>query len=371
MFGQADAEQSLEAYDLADIQASGELIAATLSGPDTYYEYRGQGFGLQFMMVESFATSIGARLRMEMANDTADLFRRLQTGEVDLIALEMQPAAIHRYGEAAPFRLLKSQWVVRAGSERLADAADAWWKPQLRSRLLAAETARTSTNTRVRRHAQPAVLSRKDRTISHYDPLFIRHAQTLRWDWRLLAAQCYQESAFDPQAESWAGARGLMQVLPSTALALGYASADLEDPATNIEIGVRYLKQLIHQFTDIHDSHERIFFVLAAYNGGAGHVRDAMALARADGHQSLRWSVVEPYILALSDPQVYHRPQVQFGYLRGSETVDYVRKIRQRWQSYRGTARGHVSGVLPRATGKPSSRVKPRSEYISDSISIQ
>ena len=76
------------AYDLDQIRQAGELIAATLSGPDTYYEYKGRGFGLQFEMAESFASTIGARLRMETARDTVELFRRLKSGEIDLIARE-------------------------------------------------------------------------------------------------------------------------------------------------------------------------------------------------------------------------------------------------------------------------------------------
>jgi membrane-bound lytic murein transglycosylase MltF len=73
MFGPADDGAAGEAYDLSDVQAAGELIAVTLSGPDTYYEYRGQGFGLEFSLAQAFANSIGARLRMEMASDTAQL----------------------------------------------------------------------------------------------------------------------------------------------------------------------------------------------------------------------------------------------------------------------------------------------------------
>ena len=69
----------------------------------------------------------------------------------------------------------------------------------------------------------------------------------------------------------------------------------------------------------------------AGYNGGPHHVRDAMALARRDGRNANRWREVAPYILKLSDPKYYRDPIVKNGYMRGSETVDYVDKIRSRW----------------------------------------
>ena len=87
--GITEEEYAGTAYDLDQIQEAGELIAVTLSGPDTYYEYKGKGFGLQFELAEHFAVSIGAKLRMEAVRDTAELFQRLKKGEADLIALEI------------------------------------------------------------------------------------------------------------------------------------------------------------------------------------------------------------------------------------------------------------------------------------------
>lgn len=365
MFGPDEDQVQPEDYDLADMQATGELIAVTLSGPDTYYEYRGQGFGLQFAMCEAFARSVGARLRMEMAADTASLFRQLLSGEADMIALELNDTALLHYA-ASDARLLDSRWVVRSNADALAQAVNSWWKPGTREQFLAAEATRTTSRRRVQRHAQPSMLSRSNGTISRYDNLFVRHAQAIGWDWRLLAAQCYQESGFDPQATSWAGACGLMQLMPATAERMGFSRADINDPSTNIEAAVRYISQLNNTFSDIPNSQERIFFILAAYNGGAGHVRDAMALAAQAGHQSTRWATVEPYILALSDPQTYRQPIVRYGYLRGQETVDYVRQIRRRWAAYRGVAGGHSSGRQAPTKRKRPSRVRPRTDYTNE-----
>ncbi len=151
-----------------------------------------------------------------------------------------------------------------------------------------------------------------------------------------MAAQCYQESTFDPHAHSWAGACGLMQIMPSTADHLGLSRSDLYNPEQNIAAAARYLAELERGFSDIHDRRERQNFVLAAYNGGPHHIRDAMALARRDGRNPSSWDQVSVYVLRLSQPEYYNAPEVKNGYMRGSETVDYVQQIRQRHGGYRG-----------------------------------
>ena len=158
-----------------------------------------------------------------------------------------------------------------------------------------------------------------------------------------MAAQCYQESCFDPNARSWAGACGLMQIMPSTASSLGLSHNKLFSPEDNIATAALYLRQLNNKFSDIGSSSERLCFVLAAYNGGSGHIRDAMALARKMGKNSNRWNDVAQCVLLLMQPKYYRDPVVKFGYMRGSETVDYVARIRERYRSYSGIAIGSGS----------------------------
>jgi membrane-bound lytic murein transglycosylase F len=179
------------------------------------------------------------------------------------------------------------------------------------------------------------MLNLRGGVISHYDKLFQQYSRPIGWDWRLMAAQCYQESTFDPEAKSWAGARGLMQIMPSTADHLGLARKDMHDPEKNIAAASRYLKELEAQFSDIHDRFERQNFVLAAYNGGYHHIRDAMTLARRDGCNPKRWDDVGQYVLRLSEPRYYRDSLVKHGYMRGSETFGYVKSIRERWKLYR------------------------------------
>lgn len=339
-----------EVYDLPEIREAGTLIGITLSGPDTYYEYRGQEFGLQFQLAEDFARTVGVVLRMETASDTASLLKRLHEGQADIICLELDSG---------------QPWPTREDTPLLAEALRQWWSPTRAQKL----RAQASAPRTVRRRARPVMLDRAHGIISPYDDLFIRHCRTVGWDWRLLAALCYQESAFDPRAMSWAGAQGLMQLMPATATQMGVAADDVFDPETNIAAGCRYLKRITALFPDITDPTERIAFTLAAYNGGYNHVRDAMALTEKYGASPRRWRDVAPYILHLAEPQYYRDPIVRYGYLRGTETEAYVRLILQRWRDYRGVARSAGSGSQPapanrsRQDGEFRSKVKSAEEW--------
>jgi membrane-bound lytic murein transglycosylase F len=174
-----------------------------------------------------------------------------------------------------------------------------------------------------------------------------------------MAAQCYQESTFDPQARSWAGACGLMQIMPATADHLGLARADIYDPEKNIAAAARLLGELEQSFSDIRDRNERFKFVLASYNGGGFHIRDAMRLAEKNERNPQRWADVEPYVLGLAKPEYYNDPVVHSGYMRGSETVDYVRKIHERWNNYRGVKTIHS---VPAPSGIPQKAKRERKQ---------
>ncbi len=317
----ADSVPQDDNFDLAEIQRNGELIALTVTGPQTYYEYRGRHLGAQYLLAQRFADKLGVVLRMEVCRDSVEMLQRLADGEADLICYPMTDKG--------------SGWLVGDDKEKLAKELEAWWKPTLVDEVKKEQDFLLSSRS-VKRRVFAPMLNRAGGVISHYDGYFQRYAPSIRWDWRLLAAQCYQESTFDPQAHSWAGACGLMQIMPGTADHLGLARSDMYDPEKNIAAAVRYIGELESSFSDIRDRSERTKFVLAAYNGGHFHIRDAMALAQKNGRNPRLWRDVEPFVLGLSQPSYYNDPVVKNGYMRGSETVDYVRKIQDRWNGYRG-----------------------------------
>ena len=311
-----------EDFTMSDIVTGGEMILLTVSGPDTYYDYRGRGMGTQYRVFEKFAMFLGVSLRVEVCKDSADVRTRLDNGEGDIMALS-------------------SPQSVEVRDSDLSVAFKRWYKPEILAQVKKEERYLLSVAS-VRRKVYSPFMNKSAGVISRYDNLFKKYAPVARWDWRLLAAQCYQESTFDPKAVSFAGAKGLMQIMPSTADHVGLPRENLYDPEANIACAAKYIQELSGFFRDVPAS-ERIYFVLASYNGGHFHVRDAMALAHRDGHDPHRWGEVEPYILKLSLPAYYTSPIVKHGYMRGSETVNYVRRIRERWNQYRGVAKGGFS----------------------------
>jgi membrane-bound lytic murein transglycosylase F len=203
------------------------------------------------------------------------------------------------------------------------------------------------TSRNVIRHVYSPVLNKSQGVLSHYDHFFQEYASVARCDWRLLAAQCYQESTFDPHARSFAGACGLMQIMPSTAHELGLPEDKIWDPESNIAAAAKYIRQLDYHFRDIRNSAERRKFVLAAYNGGMWHVRDAMSLTEKFGGDPRRWNDVSEYVRKLATPEFFNDSVVKYGYMRGSETADYVSRIHSRWAQYRGVAKERGKGSAP------------------------
>ena len=254
------------------------------------------------------------------------MLQKLKQGEIDFIALEMP------------------QWRTREDETLLNEAITDWWSPE---RVKTLSDSPLKWENVVHRRMRPAMRDAAHGIISAYDDLFRRYSSTAGWDWRLLAAQCYQESGFDPQAVSSMGAQGLMQLMPATADALGVSEEHRFDPEQNIAAAARYIRKVSQSFAGIKDGDERIRFTLAAYNGGIGHVLDAQTLARKAGRDHQRWQEVAPYILHLSEPQYYRDPDVRHGYMRGSETEAYVRLIMERWEQYRSGARAYINGSTP------------------------
>ncbi len=329
------------AYDWEDIQQSGELIVATINGPDTYFEQGETPMGRAYAIASAFAGDNGLRLRVEVAADTAQAMQMVAAGEADICAIALDDAkrAGGQLLAAGPRDSLQTAWGVRAAAGELAKAIDDWAAQADIPAILQQDADERQTGRRVQRRVRAPWQSKERGIISEYDSLFHRMASATRMDWRLIAAQCYQESGFDPQAVSRAGAKGLMQIMPATAERMGTRPEDLFNPTTNCTTAARYLVHLTHQFADIPSASERVRFVLAAYNGGPGHIRDAMALTRKYGGNPYRWADVSIYVRRLSQPEYYRDPAVKYGYMIGSETARYVEDIVHRYRAYRYHAR--------------------------------
>lgn len=165
--------------------------------------------------------------------------------------------------------------------------------------------------------------------ISKYDNLFKRYSAGMDWDWRLLAAQAYAESLFNPKARSWVGARGLMQVMPATGRGYGAKVTSLNDPDVSVKVATKLITDLNRYLLNlVPNDKERRKFIIAAYNCGIAHIYDAIALAKKHGLDPQKWDDnVEKALLMKMNPQYYNDPVVKYGYARGSETSAYVKRI--------------------------------------------
>ena len=331
-------------FSLEDIQENGELIMLTVNGPTTYYDYHNHGMGLQYLLCEKFAQQIGVSLRVEECKDTTEMIQKLTKGEGDIIAVPLsrkQTKGDLLFCGVTPDST-RTQWAVVGGNKSLADTLNGWFKPKMIAETKKEENWLLSSAS-VTRHIYSPFLNRSKGVISRYDHLFQRYSGTARMDWRLMAAQCYQESCFDPNAKSWAGACGLMQIMPSTADHLGLPMSAIHDAESNVAAAAKYMAELQGHFSDIGDPTQRVLFALAAYNGGFHHIRDAMNLTRKHGGNPYNWGHVREYVLRLAQPAYYRDPVVKYGFMRGTETADYVDRIRARWSEYCGGASFHDS----------------------------
>lgn len=272
---------------------------------------------------------------------TEELIKMVADGEIDYTIADQNIAAINATYlpildvETAVSFNQRIAWAVRNSSPELLGAVNDWIGRMKKDAVYYVIYNKYFKNKKAfKKRAESEYFSIAGDKISPYDKIIMQHADSIGWDWRLLASMIYQESGFDPRAESWAGAKGLMQMMPATARHFGLK--DPYDPAQSIEAGVAYLERLMERYDEMKDSVEQTKFVLASYNVGPSHVQDAMRLAEKYGKDPLRWDGhVAEYILLKSKPEYYTDEVVKYGYCRGTEPFNYVKEIFERFHTYK------------------------------------
>lgn len=170
---------------------------------------------------------------------------------------------------------------------------------------------------------------------SPYDHLFMKEAERLGWHWTYLASIAYHESRFKSDVVGWSGARGLMGIMPATGRALGVSVDQLLLPEVSIRVAVDCLIEFGKAYKDLPTKEDRIYFTLASYNAGNGHILDAIRLAKKYNAPSDRWyGGVREYVILKSNPAYYNDSVVRFGYMRGRETSEYVDNVTTRQALY-------------------------------------
>ncbi|MCC5921229.1 MAG: transporter substrate-binding domain-containing protein [Cyclobacteriaceae bacterium] len=227
-------------------------------------------------------------------------------------------------------------WGIRKNAPELKEAVDEWLAKHKKTTRFAATYRKYFEDSHALNQRATSVFSSvAGGVISPYDDYIMKAADRIGWDWRLLASLIYQESRFNPEARSWAGASGLMQLMPRTAQRFGVT--DPMNPYQSINAGTNFIAWLERYWSDkVPDKQERLKFILASYNAGQGHVLDAVRLAEKHGARTDRWDDhVEVYLLKKSEAQYYRDPVVRHGYVRGWEPVKYVKEIMARYKQYR------------------------------------
>lgn len=297
-----------------------------------------------YSRLNNLSDEIGEEINIKTtkgATTTEMLIEQVAKGEIDYTIADKNIARIntsfHNNIDASLAVSLKQRvsWAVRKSSTQLADTIDAWlteYKKTSEFKYIYNKYFKNQYSYRNR--VVSDFYSAKSGIISPFDDVIKEKSQIINWDWRLIASMIYQESQFDSTAVSWAGASGLMQLMPTTAARFG-----LDSTATNadqIGAGMQYLKYLDNELQEkVIDPSERKKFILAAYNVGLGHIWDAMRLAEKYDLDPTIWDGnVDIMLKNKSKPKYYKDPVVRHGYCRGREPYYYVKQVLERFKHY-------------------------------------
>lgn len=325
----------------ADLEGRTIAIRRSSSYWDTLEELRGEGLNFRILVVPEQL-------------ETEEIIGRVARGDYDLTVADSHILDIEltwREDIRVAFALgdtVPHAWATRAADHELLAAINDFFRHEYRG-LFYNVTYNKYFRDPARALGEIGERPSLSGSISPFDDLIKAYASEYGFDWRLIAAQMYEESRFDPSARSFAGAVGLMQVLPRTAAELGIESPHLVEEG--IHAGVKYLRAVYDRITDAASPEDRLWMALASYNAGYGHVRDGRRLAaRMDRDPDIWFGQLNQVLPLLARSEYYDN--ARYGYCRCREPVRYVSNIRDRYIAYRG--------VLSDGVGEPVSPVAPR-----------
>lgn len=226
-------------------------------------------------------------------------------------------------------------WALNKENKVLREQLNGWFKRFTKTKKYAFLRKKFYDSNYTMMFADRGISNMNKGQVSVYDNEIMRHSKIIDWDWRLVAALIYQESAFNLHIKSHMGAYGLMQLMPQNAKRFNITKEST--PSDQIQAGVRILKQIDKLLPkSISNKDERVKFILASYNAGIGHVYDARRLAVKYGKDPNIWTGnVDYFLLKKSEKKYYKDSVVKYGYCRGKEPYFYVRNILKRYNHYK------------------------------------
>ncbi len=275
------------------------------------------------------AAGVPVVIRLHEDMPTEELIRMVADGEIDLTVADSHIAKLNRryYPKAVPVLEISEKqslgWAVSADATDLLTRLNTFFSTIKGNGRFEEIYSRHFSNLEWYDYVDLNTFHRRLRTrLPKYETLIKDASARHGFDWRLIAAQIYQESHFDPYAESHAAAHGLMQLTVNTAQSLGVK--DIYDPRQNIAAGVRHLKNLYDHFDKAWGT-DRMNIALAAYNVGIGHIEDARNLARRQGLNPNRWASLAKTLPMLRFRKYYR--DTKYGYARGTQPIAYIHQI--------------------------------------------
>ena len=221
------------------------------------------------------------------------------------------------------------RWAVRADDQQIFDSLNNFLEKGFRSEKYNVLHAKYFEQPQIKNTGKNRLT--QVTSLSPYDDMTQQYSAEYGFDWRLITALMFQESQFNPKANSYAGAQGLMQMIPATAELMGVS--DINNPESSIDGGVRYLNYLRTKFEDSILLQDRMWFTLASYNAGYGRVKRARQLAEKMSLDKNKWfDNVEVAMMGLG--KSYSKNGEQVPYCQCGQTVVYVREIRTRYFNY-------------------------------------
>ncbi len=310
---------------------AGQEITCVIDLGDEMYAEHGLETGMNYELLKRFAEDNRCNVSIITPDKGENYIDSLKRGKVDIIITHTHEIDQEK-DSIGMSRMMNpcSAWIVAKDSEAELRQINLW---------ISHMTGSSDFESLARRYSQYGNPVRKaekgcrSNTISPYDELFRKYAAELGWDWRMLAAVVYQESKFSINSRSHRGAKGLMQVMPSTAR--HYGIDDLLDPEKNLKAGTKHLKRLQRMFdNDGMDKTEQIKFTLAAYNAGEGRIADCRRFAAVKEVDINSWNDIVSIIPMMREESILEEESVKLGKVQGFETISYVDNIMKIYDAF-------------------------------------
>lgn len=286
--------------------------------------------GYNYHLLERFAADNGCSVNIRIPRKDENYLDSLAAGRIDLLVIALTDSIPSGGFIVSGHVDSISRWVAREGENALVGRAEEWLEVHL------ADPGHRDLRERFLQTYIPAKRARTGKKytyLSPYDELIKANADSIHWDWHLLAAVVYQESKFRTDVRSRRGAEGLMQMMPRTA-----GHFEVEDPfnpSMNIAAGAKYLGILERMYYKVtSDPVERKKYTLAAYNAGQGRIQDCINLAQLRGRDISRWEETASVIPEMNDDAILQVDTVKLGKFKGVETLEYVESVLSLYESF-------------------------------------